>query len=184
MSAAIVPKSDQINADDLIAGPMTITITGVKIASTEQPVSVSFEGSNKFYRPCKSMCRVMVSAWGPDSSKYAGRSLTLYCDPSVKWGGMAVGGIRISHMSHIEGPMVMPLTVTKGSRKAYTVQPLVVATAKPVDEAHELYQRVVAASSKQWVNEQLAADGYGKGNPPTAEYLRGLLEVCNQADNG
>lgn len=34
MSAVIQPKSDQINADDMIGGPMTVTITGVKSART------------------------------------------------------------------------------------------------------------------------------------------------------
>lgn len=129
MSAVIVPKSDQLNADDLIAGPMTITITNVTIrGGQDQPISISFEGDNgKPYKACKSMCRVMVTGWGPDSTKYKGRSITLYRDPSVKWGGMEVGGIRISHMSHIDAPITMALTMTKGSRKPYTVKPLVVA---------------------------------------------------------
>jgi hypothetical protein len=37
---------------------------------------------------------------------------------------MEVGGIRISHMTHMDGPMTMALTATKGSRKPYTVHPL------------------------------------------------------------
>jgi hypothetical protein len=129
MRQAIIPKSDQLNADDLIAGEMTITITGVTVrGGQEQPVSISFAGDNgKPYKACKSMCRVMVAAWGPDSSKYVGRSMTLYRDPSVKWGGMAVGGIRISHMSDIDGSQTMALTMTRGSKKAYTVKPLTVA---------------------------------------------------------
>lgn len=126
MASAIVPKSDQLNADDLIAGPMTITITDVSIrGGQEQPVSIHFEGDNgKPYKSCKSMNRVLVMAWGADAKKYVGRSLTLYRDPEVKWGGMAVGGIRISHMSHLDEPMTMVLTATKGSRKPFKVHPL------------------------------------------------------------
>lgn len=125
MSAVIVPKSDQINADDLISGPMTITIRDVRIrGGEEQPVSILFDGSDKAFRPCKSMSRVLVAAWGPDANTYKGRSLTLYRDPKVKWAGMEVGGIRISHMSHIEREMVMALTATKGSRKPHSVKPL------------------------------------------------------------
>lgn len=125
MNPVIVPKSDQINADDLLSGPMTITINNVKIAGgKEQPVSMFFNGSDKAYRPCKSMCRVIVSAWGADASKYVGRSMTLYCDPKVKWGGMEVGGIRISHMSHIDSAMTMALTVTRANKKPFTVRPL------------------------------------------------------------
>jgi hypothetical protein len=126
MSQVIVPKSDQINADDLIGRDMTITIREVQIrGGQEQPVSIYFDGSDKAFRPCKSMSRVLVQAWGPDANKYVGHSLTLYRDPTVKWGGMEVGGIRISHMSHIDQPLTMALTATKGSRKPYTVKPLV-----------------------------------------------------------
>ena len=126
MRQTIIPKSDQLNADDLIGREMTIKITGVDIrGGQEQPVSIHFEGDNgKPYKACKSMCRVMVSAWGPDSKKYVGRSMTLYRDPKVKWGGMEVGGIRISHMSHISDDMTMALTVTRANRKPFTVRPI------------------------------------------------------------
>lgn len=139
MSQVIIPKSDQINADDLIGGDMTIRISEVKITGgQEQPVSIYFDGSEKAFRPCKSMSRVLVAAWGPDAKQYVGRSLQLYRDPTVKWGGMEVGGIRIRAMTHIDKPMVLALTATKGSRKPYTVRPLVAAVesiAPAVDAA-------------------------------------------------
>jgi hypothetical protein len=126
MADAIVPKSDQINADDLISGPRTITIREVQIrGGQEQPVSIYFDGSDKAFRPCKSMSRVLVAAWGPNAKVYVGRSLTLFRDPTVKWAGMEVGGIRISHMTHIDGKLTMALTATKGQRKPHVVMPLV-----------------------------------------------------------
>ena len=129
MTPTIVPKSDQLNSDDLISGPITIKITGVTIKSGEQPVSIFYEGDNgKPYKCCKSMARIMVAAWGADSKRYVGRSLTLYRDPDVKWAGMAVGGIRISHMSDIADDMTMALTVTRSNRKPFTVRPLVADT--------------------------------------------------------
>lgn len=126
MRKVIIPKSDQINADNLLGGPMTITITEVTIRpGTEQPVSIHFEGDGgKPFKPCKSMCKVMVTCWGPDANEYIGRSMTLYNDPKVKWGGMAVGGIRISHMTGLDGARTMALTETKGSKKLFTVLPL------------------------------------------------------------
>jgi hypothetical protein len=129
MSEFVAPKSDQLNSDDLIAGPRTIRITKVKAneGSKEQPINVYFDGDDgKPYRPCLSMRRVMIAVWGPDASHYIGRSMTLYRDPSVTWGGLEVGGIRISHLSHIEREMTMALTATKKARKPYTVKPLVV----------------------------------------------------------
>lgn len=126
MRTVIVPKSTQTNADDLIGGPRTIRITGVKIApSGEQRVAISYDGDDgKPWMPCKSMCRVLVEAWGPDANQYAGRFVTLYKDPKVKWGGLEVGGIRISHLSHIDRDMVMALTETRGKRSPYLVRVL------------------------------------------------------------
>lgn len=133
MASAITPKSDQLNSDDLIAGPLTITITEVKIrGGQEQPVSIHYEGDNgKPYKSCKSMNRVLVTAWGADAKKYVGRSMTLYRDPTVKWAGMEVGGIRISHMSDIPETLTMALTATKGSRRPFTVRPLKSSPPQP-----------------------------------------------------
>lgn len=125
MSAVIVPKSDQISADDFIPGPKTYTIEGVDIRpGTEQPVQIKLAGEDRVWRPCKSMSRVLVAAWGPDAGTYVGRSLTLYRDPKVKWGGIEVGGIRVSHMTHIERDMLLQLTATKGKRAPHIVKPL------------------------------------------------------------
>lgn len=148
LSKFCAPKSDQMNADDLISGPRTIKITGVKAneGSAEQPISISYEGDNsKPYKPCKSMRRVMVHAWGPDAKAYAGRRMTLFCDPNVMFGGFKTGGIRISHMSDIDGPKTMALTATRAKRAPFTVQPL-------ADEKHDdsalLIEDYASASTK------------------------------------
>jgi hypothetical protein len=121
----ITPKSDQLNADDLLGGPRTIRITRVTVEKTEQPVSIYFDNDGgKPYKPGKSMRRVLVRLWGTDSSKYLGHRLTLYCDESVKFGGQAVGGIRISHASGITEPLTIALTATRGIRKPHVVRPL------------------------------------------------------------
>ncbi|MEL6233311.1 MAG: hypothetical protein AAFR46_02770 [Pseudomonadota bacterium] len=130
MLETIAPKSDQLNADDLIGGPRTITVrqVGGNQSSPEQPVNVYFDGDDgKPFRPCKSMRRVMVQIWGPDAKAYAGRSMTLYRDPKVSFGGAQVGGIRISHMSHIDRDVTMALTASKAKRQPYVVKPLVVS---------------------------------------------------------
>lgn len=136
MAKVIIPKSDQLNADDLIAGPRTIRITGVTIrGGQEQPIAISFEGDDgKPYKACKSMCRVMVTAWGADSSKYTGRSMTLFREPTVKWGGMEVGGIRISHMSDIDSAITLALTMTRANKKPFTVKPLAKESAAPASK--------------------------------------------------
>lgn len=126
LAETIIPKSDQLNADDLISCTLTIKVTAIKGSNEpQQPVSIHYEGDNgKPYKPCKSMRRVLVSAWGANGSDYVGRSMTLYRDDSVLFGGIAVGGIRISHLSHIERDMTLALTVSRASRKPYSVKRL------------------------------------------------------------
>ena len=126
MLSTIVPKSDQLNADDLIGGQSkTIKITSCSVANGDQPVTLHYEGDNgKPYKPCKSMRRVLVHVWGADGKEYAGRSLTLYRDDKVTFGGAQVGGLRISHMSHIDREVTMALTATRAKRAPYLVKPL------------------------------------------------------------
>jgi hypothetical protein len=140
MTPVIEAKSDQLNAADLVGGPITVTITRVDVRDAkEQPVSVHYQGDDgKPWKPCKSMCRVMVAAWGPDSKTYPGKMLTLYCDPTVKWAGMEIGGIRISHMSHIDGALLTAVTLSKGSRKPYRVEPLQVSDRRADNGAREV----------------------------------------------
>ncbi|GBR02120.1 hypothetical protein ACFFGF_04930 [Asaia lannensis] len=129
LSKTIIAKSDQLNADDLLGGPITVTIQAVKEGNTDQPVAIFYEGCNgKPFYPCKSMRRVLVNVWGKNGADYVGKSMTLFRDAAVKFGGIMVGGIRISHMSGLEKDMPMALQVTKGSKKLYTVKPLKVAT--------------------------------------------------------
>ena len=121
----IVPKSDQLNADDLLTGPITVTVQRVeKRKGDEQPMRLHIDGGRQPYKPCKSMRRVIVAVWGDDGDKWLGKRLTLYCDPDVKWAGDKVGGIRISHMSDIDRPRELKLTTTRGKRASFTVQPL------------------------------------------------------------
>lgn len=146
MLRTIIPKSNQLNADDLIAGQTkTIKITKVSIAAGEQPIAINYEGDNgKPYMPCKSMRRVLVNVWGSDGNQYVGRRMTLYTDPKVTYGGVAVGGIRISHMSHMTEEKVMALTASKSNRKPYVVRPLKeekVDAAKPVQDTPAFLKR-------------------------------------------
>jgi hypothetical protein len=187
MTEVIVPKSDQINSDDLIGGDLTITITGVQIVGgQEQPVSIAFAGSSKVYRPCKSMSRVLVAIWGPDAKRYVGRSLRLYRDPDVKWGGMAVGGIRIRAMTDMEGnrPVTMALTATKGARKPYTVVPLVVAAPDTgaQDAARAASKQGTVAFREWWGKADAARRDAAKPIMPELKALADEADAAMAAD--
>lgn len=133
VSKTIAPKSDQLNADDLIGhATMTIKVMKVSLMAGEQPIAIGYEGDNgKPFKPCKSMRRVLVQIWGSDGAAYVGRSMTLYRDEKVKFGGADVGGIRISHLSHIDAPVTLALTASKAVRKPYVVKPLKVEQEAP-----------------------------------------------------
>lgn len=125
ISETLAPKSDQLDYEDLIQGSRTFTIKGVSRGpSTEQPFNVALVEFDRPWRPAKSMRRVLAAAWGTDATAYVGRKVTLFGDPSVKFGGQEVGGIRVSHLSHITSPLTVPLMVTRGKRAPFTVHPL------------------------------------------------------------
>jgi hypothetical protein len=136
MSATILAKSDQINAADLVGGPVTVTIREVRIkAGEDQPVSLLLKGNDKAFRPCKGVRRLLVNAWGPDANNYLGCSLTLFRDPAVTWAGKEEGGIRVSHMSHIDKEFVEWMRTSRAATKPYKIKPLAVETKTPANTA-------------------------------------------------
>lgn len=123
----IAPDSDQMDAIDLrSSGPQTFTITRVTVKRGDQPVDVHLKEFPRPWRPGKSMRRVLDELWGPSAGgAYEGRRVLLFCDDRVKFGGEAVGGVRIKAMSHIGGEKRgVPLIVSRGNVKVYTVEPL------------------------------------------------------------
>ena len=129
---SLAANSAQQNYDEYLAGPKTVTVAEVTQGTAEQPVNVELvEFPGKPFKPAKSVRRVLAAAWGTDASKWTGRRLTIYGDPSVRYGGKEVGGLRVSHVSHIDKPITVALTVTRGKRAPFTVQPLPDAPAPP-----------------------------------------------------
>lgn len=149
MTLTTAPKVDQLTFDHFAGGiERTIRITAVDVSpGAEQPCTVHYEGENGLpYRPGKSMRRVMVHVWGKDSAAYVGQSIKLYGDDSIKFGALAVGGIRISAMTGIQKPVTMALTATKGNKKAFTVKPLVTTAEPELDQEKLLNDSDVAAN--------------------------------------
>lgn len=154
----IVPKSDQLNAEQLLTGPMTVTVTGVTVtASAEQPVTIHYEGDDgRPYKPCKTMRKVLILAWGHDGSGWAGKSMTLFNDPAVKFGGQSVGGIRISHVSHIERDIAVALTATKGKKTLHTIKALKAGRQQSPQAKAKHYTAMVEACKDKEAAAELA----------------------------
>ena len=152
LTASIVPKSDQLNAEDFLTGPRTFTIESVSAGSAEQPFDFHLtEAPGRAYRPSKSMRRVLVTAWGSEANVYTGRHLTLYRDPEVTFGRDKVGGIKISHLSHLEKRLTLALTVTRGKRAMHVVEPLTdPAPAQGEPTAEQVAECVIKATLGEW----------------------------------
>ncbi len=134
LSSTTVAKSDQLNADELIE-PITITVTRVdKVSSKDQPVHIHAVGIQP-YKPCLTMRRMLIAAWGKYKDEWIGRSLVLYCDPEVMWAGKEQGGVRVSHASHITEPVSRMLAVTRGRKKLFTILPLLIDEVDGVDHS-------------------------------------------------
>lgn len=148
---AIQAKSDQLNAIDLAGGPVTVRIVDVKQGNADQPVNIITDvfGPGRPFKPSKTVLRVLVAGWNTtDTTTWVGQSMTLYRDPSVRWAGEAIGGIRVSAMTGLSKPLVIALPTSKGKTAKSTVAPLEVA-AQP--------------AARDWLAEMQLA-----GNDPSA----------------
>lgn len=168
MRSTITPKSDQLNADDLVNTEITITITNVKIVGGDQPVIVSYQNDNgRPYKPNKTMRKVMVALWGDDEAQYAGRSMTLFTEPSVTWANKAVGGLEIKAMSHIDKAATLSLTATRGKKRSIKIAKLEVAQQQPQPYGDERFNAELKDMTIAIENGQMTA--------------KQIIELCEQA---
>ncbi|NLA37069.1 MAG: hypothetical protein GX868_15485 [Actinobacteria bacterium] len=148
ISDTIAPKSDQLNADDLIAGTRTVTVDKVTPGTPEQPVEIHLlEFPGRPFKPSKTVRRILVAAWGPEASAYTGRRMTLYRDATVRFGGSEVGGIRVSALSHIDKRLTLALTTTRGKRAPFVIEPLVEVAPTTTGQIAEFEARIGQAVS-------------------------------------
>lgn len=153
LRSTIIPRSDQLNSEQLLGGPMIITVTEVRAGGgEEQPVSIFYAADpGRPFKPCKTMRKVLILAWGADGTQWIGKSMELYCEPSVKFGGEVVGGIRISRLSDIPRDIKVSLTATKGRKAMHEIKPL---TASP--ELTKVLEAITAATGKDGMEKARA----------------------------
>jgi hypothetical protein len=130
LSDTIKAKSDQLNADDLVCGPITVKLLDIEVdrSNAQQPWKMVIDGGHQPYMPCLSMRRVFIHAWGDDGTQgksWIGRSMRLFRDGEVKYAGLKCGGLRISHLSDLpQTEMAFVVTIRKGAKGAYIVKRL------------------------------------------------------------
>jgi len=134
---ALAPNSDQLDAIELVT-PRTFTIAaGSRLAMRDGKTvaEIALEGFPRVWRPSKGMLDVLAKCWGADAKQWVGRRVTLYNDPDVMFGKDKVGGVRVSHLSHIDGVQSVPIRASGRGRapKPWKVEPL--PDAAPVDQS-------------------------------------------------
>lgn len=124
VSHTVKTKSDQLNADDLVSGEMTIQVEGVRLVNDpQQPMHIYFYGcEGKPYKPCLTVRKILVALWGSDAEQWQNRWMNLYVDPTVSFGKQKnIGGIRVNAMSHIRGAATLSLTVRRGFKQQFVI---------------------------------------------------------------
>lgn len=172
MKITAEPRSDQWNADDFIGGPRIFTIAGVRPGNAEQKYDIDLvEGEGRCWRPPLTVLRLLMEAWGDEAAVWEGRRVELYRDPSVRFGADQVGGIRVSRMSHLDKPLNTSLTVSRGKRKTFKVQPLPDAPPpqqQPTTQPEPTREDVAACTDKATLSAMWRASG---------EEMRNVIEA-------
>jgi hypothetical protein len=151
ISKAIIAKSDQLNSADLIGGPQTVTIAEVREGNSDQPVQIHLvEWPGRPFKPSKTVLRIFAHAWGEETDDWPqGARMTVFRDPSAKWAGEEVGGIRVSHLSHIDEPFKLALRESQKKTNLHTILPLPAdAPAAPTTPPEPTADEVAACASK------------------------------------
>lgn len=128
--AATKPKSDQLNYETFLTGPQTFTVSKVTPGDRDHPVFIHMvECPATPYKPSKGMlkCIAQPDGWGDKSSQWVGKEITLYGDPTVIYGGVEVGGIKIGALSGINGDFETLISARRGVRKPHLIKKLEVA---------------------------------------------------------
>lgn len=174
----IKAKSDQLNADDLLGGPITVQIERVTQGNREQPVVIHISGGHMPWKPSKTALRVLAHAWGTDTKPWVGRWMTLYRDETVRWAGEEVGGIRIKALSHITEDISLSLAESRGKKKNQRVAVLKNPAQKGAPTADLGKLLADAGLSAEDVDRWLAANGkpaLAEGTDASRARLAGYL---------
>jgi len=129
LQQALAPKSDQLNADDLIAANKIIVISGVNInLGSEQKIIINYQGDNgKPWKPSKGMGRVLTELLGGDPDKWVGETVELFRNKEIRFGKEKCGGIQIAGMSAVRNVTTLLITTAKGKKSSITIQPIAAA---------------------------------------------------------
>jgi len=174
ISNTLIAKADQLNAVDLTQ-PLTGKIVNVALnESVEQPLSVWLDSFKQPWKPCKIVRRMLGRLWGTNAAEWKGRMVQLFNDPEVRYGPNKTGGIRISHVSHIDKPRAITLQVGRNKYQEFTINPMAQKTepSEAVKPIHERCRDAVKCYDECSTNERLTS---------LDKHIDALIEECSDA---
>lgn len=183
VSTAIVAKSDQLNAIDLVGGDVTVTVVEVKPGPADQPVHIVTDvfGPGRPWKPSKTALRDIVQPWGTDSTAWIGRRITVFNDPEVLWAGQKVGGVRVRAMSHIDKPFEATHIITRGKSKKVMIQPLTTDPAQ-VEKAVAAIRNAATIPELDKIGAHAERVGISGEVRDAIDTRRAELEAADQSD--
>lgn len=166
ISAALVAKSDQLNASDLTGAPVIARIVNVRPGDNSKPVFVDLEGmDHRPWKPSKGQLRVLSYRWGTETDTWIGRLVKLVNNPEVIYAGEKVGGVEVVAMSHIDAPFTIPVRVSQKKVKQQHVDVL----SEPVTEPW--------LAQWQAINNALTQAGYQGDGPAMLAHAGQIIGV-------
>jgi len=165
LQQALAPKSDQLNADDLIAANITIVIAKVSInLGSEQKIIINYYNDNgKPWKPSKGMGRVLTEILGGDPDKWVGETVELFRNKEIRFGKEKCGGIQIAGMSAVRNVTTLLITTSKGKKSSITINPIAALGNAPVQQPQQQTQQPAPESNpkRDWAVKLKAAVNYG-----------------------
>jgi len=179
-------NSQWLGSDDMgDDGTVTLTVARVEEARVESDTGtkrrpiVHFRENVRPWQPCITTCECMAAMYGDDTDGWSAKPVTLWWDPSVKFGRDTVGGVRVrgapglgrTVTARISLPKKRPFDVKLHDTKPAQVDPSA-ARAKLL-EAAESKHNIDKATIEAWLAEQGAKDIAAM----TVDDLRGLFRA-------
>lgn len=165
---ALAPASDQLDAVELV-NPRTFTIdTGSSLGKRDGKTvaEIRLVGFPRVWRPSKGMLDVLATCWGTDAKRWVGHRVTLYNDHEVMFGPNKVGGIRISHLSHIDKARTVTIRASGvGRKQQWPVKPL------PQTPQGESPRGATQGAGTPGAGKVEGADVGASSTPPPADHI-------------
>ena len=170
LTQTIQADSDQLCASDLSEPRVFQVLEVFTTGDDKKPIAIRLDDHDHPWLPSKTSRRVLVAIWGSKGRDYVGRFLRLYNDPSVIFGGKAVGGVRINGATHIDSTKSGTLPFSRGKYKEWTVQPIDPPAPKQDPNRSTRLEKIAAGEKHigpEAVAEVRAAFGADDSDPGT-----------------